>query len=243
MMSGILKFFVPFVFLFFISKVNGVENSESDLRRFLFENYDKLVRPVRKTTDTIPVRINLNPAGLRDVDIKDRQVKFVSWLSMRWEDVYLTWDAAEYGIDRLIVPMDQIWTPDISLYTTVSDDGLFPKAQTNAIIYHNSTVLWSPIFTVKSRCLPTENQVTEDTFQCTVKLGSWTYHLGLLDVHHYIDDPLTKAMNGESFYNQHPKWILESMTASTEPKKYSCCDELYPTVSYDMRFRKRQTDS
>jgi len=213
--------------------------SESDLRRFLFEHYDKLVRPVNRTTDKIPVQVNLIPVGIRDVNVKEREIKLDTWLYVRWEDDFMKWDADYYGTKQISLPASEVWRPDIAVYTAVSDTSMLPTVLTNVVIFNNGTVLWIPPLTVKSRCPPTELQ-TGDIFQCIITLGSWTYDVTRLDVHEHFTDILPRA---ESFHNTHPKWSLESMTSSTELKKYECCEELYPEVKHDLRLRKRPEGS
>ena len=38
------------------------------------------------------------------------------WLRQSWMDNRLTWDPEEYGIQRLQLPAEEVWTPDLSNY-------------------------------------------------------------------------------------------------------------------------------
>jgi len=39
------------------------------------------------------------------------------WLTQEWIDHYLRWDVEDYGgVDRLYIPAEEIWKPDIVLY-------------------------------------------------------------------------------------------------------------------------------
>ncbi|KAF8793929.1 Neuronal acetylcholine receptor subunit like protein [Argiope bruennichi] len=215
------------------------ENTETDLRRALFINYDKLVRPVRHVNDVIPVHVALSPLRIKDVDVKDKTVKLDTWLYVRWEDAYLRWDPSEYGgLDQLSIPADEVWRPDIALYTASPDTSLFPTVLTNVVIFPNGTVLWVPPFTFKSRCPPVENQVTENTFQCIIEMGSWTYDVRRVTVQEREQDVL-QGMARETFKDTDEKWTIETMVAHSEQKLYSCCPERYSHVKFDLLLRKK----
>jgi len=39
------------------------------------------------------------------------------WLTQEWIDHYLRWNVEDYGgVDRLYIPAEEIWKPDIVLY-------------------------------------------------------------------------------------------------------------------------------
>ncbi|GFV97651.1 neuronal acetylcholine receptor subunit beta-3 [Trichonephila clavipes] len=186
--------------------------SESDLRKALFHHYDKLVRPARSFSDVITVETELAPVGIKDVDVKDKTIKIDTWLYARWNDQYLTWNPEEYGgLDQLSLPAAEVWRPDLSVYTASTDTYFVPNVITNVVIFNNGTVLWVPPYTVKSRCAPSDDPITDvDAYQCTVLLGSWTYDVTRLIVKEN-EQNILEGMGKDSFRDTHPKWTLESM--------------------------------
>ncbi|KAG8179118.1 hypothetical protein JTE90_000152 [Oedothorax gibbosus] len=187
--------------------------SESDLRRAIFEHYDKLVRPVKNAATAIPVTASLYPVAIKDVDVKDHIVKLDTWFYVKWHDDYLTWDPSSYGgLEALRVPAEEVWIPDLTVYSGTPDTMTHPTVHTNVVVYANGTVLWVPPFTFKSRCPATENQVTDDHFKCTISVGSWTYDVTLLDLHEKHEDVL-EAAKVEAFQDIHHEWTIESMHA------------------------------
>ncbi|GBL87174.1 Acetylcholine receptor subunit alpha-like 1 [Araneus ventricosus] len=213
--------------------------TESDLRREMFFNYDKLVRPVRRVEDVIPVQVILVPLRIKDVDLKDKTVKLDTWLYMTWDDAYLRWNPSEYGgLDQLSISANEVWRPDVALYTASPDTYLFPTVITNVVIFHNGTVVWVPPYTFKSRCPPAAGQVTADTFQCTLEVGSWTYDVRRVTMQEREQNVL-QGMGRESFKDTDEKWTLESMVAHSEQKLYSCCPDRYSLVKFDLLFRKK----
>ena len=56
--------------------------------------------------------------GARNIDM-DAAGNLVmnAWLRASWKDFRLMWEPSEYeGVDRLFLPTDLIWTPDLSIY-------------------------------------------------------------------------------------------------------------------------------
>jgi nicotinic acetylcholine receptor len=50
-------------------------------------------------------------------DEKNQVLTTNVWLDQEWIDVLLTWNPAQWGgIERLRIPCDRIWLPDIVLY-------------------------------------------------------------------------------------------------------------------------------
>jgi hypothetical protein len=214
--------------------------SESDLRRAIFEHYDKLVRPVHSASTAIPVTASLYPVAIKEVDVKDHIVKLDTWFYVKWHDEYLTWDPSSYGgLDALRVPSEEVWKPDLTVYHSTPDTYSHPTVHTNVVLYANGTVLWIPPFTVKSRCPIVEDQVTDDHFKCTISVGSWTYDATLLNVHEKEEDVLEMA-KPDAWQDTDKDWTLESMTARTEQKHYSCCEEAYPVIRFDLVFKKKE---
>ncbi|CAL1277418.1 unnamed protein product [Larinioides sclopetarius] len=220
------------------SNVLYTEN-ESDLRKTLFENYDKLVRPVRDMDDVVVATVGLSPLRIRDVDVKDKTVKLDTWLVLRWQDASLRWVPSENaGLEELSIAANDVWRPDIALYTASPDTNLFPSVMVNVVIFHNGTVLWIPPYSFKSMCSPQDDEVTTDTFRCTLEMGSWTYDIRRVTVHEREQDVM-QGMGRETFKDTNEKWTLESMTARSEERMYSRYPERYSLVKFDLLFRKK----
>ncbi|GBM48784.1 Neuronal acetylcholine receptor subunit alpha-10, partial [Araneus ventricosus] len=166
---------------------------------------------------------------------------FLSISKQRWNDAYLRWYPSEYaGLEELSISSTEVWKPDIALYTASPDTSLFPSVPTNVVIFHNGTVLWIPPYTFKSRCPPADGQVTADTFECTLEMGSWTYDIRRVIVQEREQDVL-QGIGRETFTDEDTdeKWTLESMTARSERKAYSFCPARYSLVKFDLLFRRK----
>ncbi|KAG8179116.1 hypothetical protein JTE90_000150 [Oedothorax gibbosus] len=182
-----------------------IENSnlktERDLKRDLFENYDKQVRPIKDPHAAMELQVSLSPIMIRDVDVKHQSLALDSWMLMKWHDDYLTWDPEVYNdIKILRVPSTEIWKPDLALYSASSAENLFPMAITQALLYFNGTVLWVPMQTLNSRC-PFFKQADKSYFDCNIKMGSWTY--SAKEVNPQL---LGSGLDVSNFYDINPDW-------------------------------------
>nr|ARU12132.1 acetylcholine-binding protein 5 [Pardosa pseudoannulata] len=199
--------------------------TEKYLRQHLFEDYDKLVRPVTSSRHVVPVSVQITPLALRSVDFDSNILKLDTWLTVQWHDEYLHWDPTEFGgQENLILPASEVWKPDIAVYTATHDSASLPHVETNVLIHSNGDVLWVPPFTIENKC-PTLNS-HEIRQECDISMLSWTYDITQLDLN------IGNATSLEYFIDDEPRWHLNSITPLRENKLFSCCKEFYPTIHF-----------
>nr|ARU12130.1 acetylcholine-binding protein 4 [Pardosa pseudoannulata] len=212
--------------------------SERELRRDIFRDYDKLVRPVKKATTTVPVKISISPLSLKSMSVKDQLIVLESWMMLTWTDEYLRWDPSEYdNITELRISPTEIWKPDVALYTASQDTSFFPVVKTEAIIYNSGMVLWVPPFTINSRCpIPFRNYVSVSRafVECTIRLGSWTYSGKMMDLQLSTD-----KVDLTNFQDYNHEWKLVKIVSNRESKLYPCCVDEYPVVNFNVTLKKR----
>ncbi|XP_054706148.1 neuronal acetylcholine receptor subunit alpha-7-like [Uloborus diversus] len=209
--------------------------SERDLRREIFENYDKLVRPVKSPSTSIQFSVNLTPLQVKEVDEYNQFIVLDSWMVMKWTDDYLKWDLADYNISVLRLPASEVWKPDLSLYSATPDTSLFPITQTQVLVYNNGDVLWVPPYTIKSRCpMSSLKKNHKGIIECCIKFGSWTYSENELDL-----QLQAKKVDVSNFLDIHPEWKLVHVLSERKNKKYPCCVEKYPSVEFNITMRRR----
>ena len=123
--------------------------------------------------------------GVRNVDMDTAgNIKMNAWLKAMWKDFRLMWEPAEYeGVDRLFLPTDLIWTPDLSIYNQ-ADYGLdfadqnIKQSPHKVVITHEGTIYWIPAIRLNVDCsddgfVPTEPANPTEERDCHVKIGSW----------------------------------------------------------------------
>nr|ARU12131.1 acetylcholine-binding protein 2 [Pardosa pseudoannulata] len=221
------------------SAVNGdAYKSERELRRDIFNGYDKLVRPVKKATTAVPVKISISPLSLRSMNEKNQIISLEAWMMLTWMDEYLRWDPSDYdNITELRISPTEIWKPDIALYTASPDTSLFPVVHTEAIVYNNGMIIWVPPFTINSRCpIPFRSYVSVSrTFvDCNIRMGSWTYSGKMVDLQLSTD-----KVDLTNFQDYNYEWKLVKIVSNRESKLYPCCADEYPHVNFNVTLKKR----
>ncbi|XP_069482522.1 neuronal acetylcholine receptor subunit beta-3 isoform X2 [Ambystoma mexicanum] len=160
----------------------SMAETEDALLRNLFRGYQKWVRPVPNSNNTIKVHFGLKITQLVDVDEKKQLMTTNVWLRQEWMDLKLRWTPSDYGgITSIRVPSESLWLPDIVLFENA--DGRFEGSlMTKAIIKHNGTVIWTPPASYKSSCTMDVTFFPFDRQNCSMKFGSWTYDGSMVDL-------------------------------------------------------------
>ncbi|OXB55369.1 hypothetical protein ASZ78_002438, partial [Callipepla squamata] len=176
-----LPFCMPFS-LPGVAAFSSVAENEDALLRHLFEGYQKWVRPVEISNDTIKVLFGLKISQLVDVDEKNQLMTTNVWLKQEWMDHKLSWNPEEYGgITAIRVPSESLWLPDIVLFENA--DGRFEGSlMTKAVVKYNGVVTWTPPASYKSSCMMDVTFFPFDRQNCSMKFGSWTYDGSMVDL-------------------------------------------------------------
>ncbi|XP_074115235.1 acetylcholine receptor subunit beta-like 1 [Cotesia typhae] len=182
-----LYLFIIFGFFCFCS----CTEDEERLVRNLFRGYNKYIRPTQNMTDKVHVNFGLTFVQLINVDEKNQVMKSNVWLELHWHDYQLQWDPSDYqGIQKLRIPPDKIWKPDIVLFNNA--DGKYEvRYKSNIIIFSDGNVQWVPPALYQSSCTIDVTYFPFDQQTCLMKFGSWIYNgdqvsLGLLDDKNYV---------------------------------------------------------
>lgn len=154
-----------------------VQASEDEERlvRDLFRDYNKLIRPVEHSNDTVEVEMGLNFVQLININEKNQVMTSNVWQQFHWKDYQLKWEPAQYGgIDVLRLPPDKVWRPDIVLFNN-ADGNYEARYKSNVLIYHDSKVEWIPPAIFQSTCRIDVTYFPFDQQRCEMIFGSWTY--------------------------------------------------------------------
>lgn len=148
---------------------------EERLVRDLFRDYNKLIRPVENSNDTVEVEMGLSFIQLININEKNQVMTSNVWQQFHWKDYQLKWEPAHYGgIDVLRLPPDKVWRPDIVLFNN-ADGNYEARYKSNVLIYHDSRVEWIPPAIFQSTCRIDVTYFPFDQQRCEMIFGSWTY--------------------------------------------------------------------
>nr|CAD7589788.1 unnamed protein product [Timema genevievae] len=234
----------------------------------LLSNYNRLIRPVGNNSDRLTVKMGLRLAQLIDVNLKNQIMTTNVWVEQEWNDYKLKWNPDDYGgVDTLHVPSEHIWLPDIVLYNN-ADGNYEVTIMTKAILHHTGKVTWKPPAIYKSFCEIDVEYFPFDEQTCFMKFGSWTYDgylvstarlirlLGVVvvvykgtcfwvpqvDLRHSHQTPdsdtIEVGIDLQDYYLS-VEWDIMKVPAIRNEKFYSCCEEPYPDIIFNITLRRK----
>uniref|UniRef100_A0A8C3W8Y8 Cholinergic receptor nicotinic beta 3 subunit n=1 Tax=Catagonus wagneri TaxID=51154 RepID=A0A8C3W8Y8_9CETA len=208
----------------------SIAEAEDMLLRDLFQGYQKWVRPVLHSNDTIKVYFGLKISQLVDVDEKNQLMTTNVWLKQEWTDHKLRWNPDEYdGIHSIKVPSESLWLPDIVLFENA--DGRFEGSlMTKAVVKSNGTVLWTPPASYRSSCTMDVTFFPFDRQTCSLKFGSWTYDGTMVDLL-LVDGTVDR----EGFFDS-GEWEILNAKGRAGSRREG--ERRYPVVTYAFVLRR-----
>ncbi|KAF5909941.1 neuronal acetylcholine receptor subunit alpha-2-like [Clarias magur] len=207
-------------------------HAEERLLQVLFQRYNKLSRPVQNISDVVLVHFGLSIAQLIDVDEKNQMMTTNVWVKQEWSDYKLRWNPEEFeNVTSIRIPSELIWRPDIVLYNNA--DGDFAVTHlTKAQVFHDGRVKWKPPAIYKSSCSIDVTFFPFDQQNCKMKFGSWTYDRAKIDL-------ISMDSNVDQMdYWESGEWVIINAVGKYNSKKYECCTEIYPDITYYFIIRR-----
>ncbi|XP_067338193.1 neuronal acetylcholine receptor subunit alpha-2 isoform X2 [Channa argus] len=165
-------------------------------------------------------------------DEKNQMMTTNVWLKQEWNDYKLRWRPSDYdNVTSIRVPSELIWVPDIVLYNNA--DGEFAVTHmTKAHLFHNGKIRWVPPAIYKSSCSIDVTFFPFDQQNCKMKFGSWTYDKAKIDLERIEN---TVDLNN---YWESGEWAIVNAVGTYNTKKYDCCHEIYPDITYFFIIRR-----
>uniref|UniRef100_A0A3B1KHQ0 Cholinergic receptor, nicotinic, alpha 4b n=1 Tax=Astyanax mexicanus TaxID=7994 RepID=A0A3B1KHQ0_ASTMX len=212
--------------------IHSRAHAEERLLQVLFSRYNKLSRPVANISDVVLVHFGLSIAQLIDVDEKNQMMTTNVWVKQEWSDYKLRWNPEEYeNVTSIRIPSELIWRPDIVLYNNA--DGDFAVTHlTKAQLFHDGRIKWKPPAIYKSSCSIDVTFFPFDQQNCKMKFGSWTYDRAKIDLVSMDDDV------DQMDYWESGEWVIINAVGKYNTKKYECCTEIYPDITYSFIIRR-----
>uniref|UniRef100_A0A336MI73 CSON015083 protein n=1 Tax=Culicoides sonorensis TaxID=179676 RepID=A0A336MI73_CULSO len=237
---GSVLFTALFIALHFAT---GLANPDSKrLYDDLLSNYNRLIRPVGNNSDRLTVKMGLKLSQIIDINLKNQIMTTNVWVEQEWNDYKLKWNPDDYGgVDTLHVPSEHIWLPDIVLYNN-ADGNYEVTIMTKAILHHTGKVIWKPPAIYKSFCEIDVEYFPFDEQTCFMKFGSWTYDGYMVDLRHLLQSPdsdtIEVGIDLQDYYIS-VEWDIMKVPAVRNEKFYSCCEEPYPDIIFNITLRRK----
>ncbi|XP_053673875.1 neuronal acetylcholine receptor subunit beta-3-like [Anopheles nili] len=190
----------------FALKCDGEPSTkEGILQKKLFcSNYDKSERPVKDHNTAVNISATLH---LQNYDVSERKstLNLFVWMTFIWRDEFLSWDRAEYGIDKLIVDATELWQPTfIAFHNLKSGSGDTACSGHRCEVNQTGHVLCVPPCQYEALCISDTMNWPFDKLKCTMFLGVWLEHVGQINI--------SKTSNVSPTYInlQHAEWKIQS---------------------------------
>ncbi|XP_046358988.1 acetylcholine receptor subunit alpha-like isoform X1 [Haliotis rufescens] len=214
--------------------VSRTDTSTGGMVDTLLGSYQKEVHP--RPEDNQSVYVTLDLAIRQVVDLAEtKQILTTNlWIRMNWTDHRLTWNPSSFdGIDTIYVPLDSIWTPDVTLYddtafgsnVALSERKFHKLKVTNEgrVTQRFPTVL-SSICGVDTTYFPFDKQL------CPLKFGLWLHDDDIVT--------LTSDQTGDTTsYLENAEWFLTGIDAEKKPYLYNGL--VYSTITYTVSIQRR----
>ncbi|CAG4993363.1 unnamed protein product [Parnassius apollo] len=113
---------------------------------------------------------------------------------------------------------------------------------TKATVYYNGMVVWQPPAVYKSSCSIDVEFFPYDVQTCVLKLGSWTYDGFKVDLRHMDEQAgsnvVSVGVDLSEFYMS-VEWDILEVPAVRNEKFYTCCDEPYLDITFNITMRRK----
>ncbi|XP_050435846.1 acetylcholine receptor subunit alpha-like 1 isoform X2 [Adelges cooleyi] len=208
----------------------------------LLSNYNRLIRPVGNNSDRLTVKMGIKLSQLIEVNLRNQIMTTNVWVEQEWTDYKLKWNPEDYGgVDTLYVPSEHIWLPDIVLYNN-ADGSYEVTIMTKAILHYTGKVVWKPPAIYKSFCEIDVEYFPFDEQTCSMKFGSWTYDGYMMDLRHIAQAPdsdvIEVGIDLQDYYLS-VEWDIMGVPAVRHEKYYSCCEEPYLDIYFNITLRRK----
>ena len=245
-----MKFkFIFLTWVYFIKYAKGGNNTESELRELLFQNYQPENRPVLNYSDSVTSSFGVEVISLEEFDQVGEKVKFNFQMKFTWYDEFLRWNRSQYLFDYLNIKPEYIWRPDLELYNSankpekINGEGILQ-------VWYTGQVYWIIPILYDYSCPLSLGDFPFDTQKCIMTFGSWKQSQNYLNIsthplyipHSLLD--ITNIRNREpinlfptvkfdSF--EHNEWKIVKMEHFNKNLEYLCCPgELWTITEIDI---------
>jgi hypothetical protein len=206
---------------------------EAELRHYLFEYYDKNVRPVDNIGDNVSLTMGIAAQTLESFNQKEESIMLNIWLRMNWIDTNLDWDESDFNVSFLAVNPKNVWVPDIELLNAAALPELY-TLEGGMMLNSNGEFMWSRPGIFKFSCQLELIEFPFDRQECVMKFGSWIFSDQYLDINPY--DVESRAVDVLTTFS-HSEWKFENVYVTRTLETRDCCpDEHFPVMSYHFQF-------
>ncbi|CAD5219482.1 unnamed protein product [Bursaphelenchus okinawaensis] len=234
------------LFWLLIILVTFIVDADLTLYNYLFKNYRKEIRPMNpQHPASTNVTVQLFLKQIQKVKESDQTLSLYCWIEMYWTDFYLKWNEKEFnGTKEIIVPVSEIWKPDLLVYNNAHMNVEANQLETNAVIKSDGRVSVYRAMVTQITCLLNLDDFPFDQQICYIMLSSWSYDGSgiMLDtlVNTLVDNSQTDLakISTLTHYMENSEWQLNDFKIRRNLKYYECCPYAFPDLTYYFSIRR-----
>ncbi|XP_072312919.1 5-hydroxytryptamine receptor 3A-like [Eucyclogobius newberryi] len=159
-----------------------------------------MTRPVNNHTQPTLVTIELSLYAILDVVEKDQKFIPYVWTVMKWQNDFISWNKDDFcGIDKVSIPTEVLWKPDITIEEMVEKDKAPPSP--HLFIRSNGEVEVQNDQVLVSTCRMKVHRFPFDTQSCSLSFKS---------VIHTVKDILLVASENSKEATEQSKEVMRT---------------------------------
>ncbi|XP_077992883.1 acetylcholine receptor subunit alpha-like [Glandiceps talaboti] len=168
--------FIIIITIFYFQDVTYASSMEKQLQHQLFADYSAHVRPVKNFSDVLMIGFSFSLVALMDVDEKNQIVTLRALIKHTWHDYQLQWNPGDYdGIEEVVIPEEWVWTPDLALANSATDNIMFISSSRSVSVSHNGSTRAFSRMVLAIPCVMDIRLFPFDTQTCSAYFSFWQY--------------------------------------------------------------------
>ncbi|XP_045173813.2 neuronal acetylcholine receptor subunit alpha-5-like [Mercenaria mercenaria] len=169
------------IFLQCWEQARSLNNSEINLHKDLFSDYNPNVMPQQNKSTPVNVTLDMYLMSIDNVDEKRQTITIKAFLEIKWRDAFLTWDPMKYpGVSGITVKNTDIWIPDVALQDTFDKLTELGQEGGKADVKSDGVVTIWPYNIYTVACKISISQFPFDKQQCVFDFLSWSHSTSVL---------------------------------------------------------------
>ncbi|EYB86003.1 hypothetical protein Y032_0287g1461 [Ancylostoma ceylanicum] len=235
------------LFLIFAVQLLLAESSSTQvpehylITNFILSRYNKGLIPKRLQNESIKVSFSMELYQIIQVNEPQQFLMLNAWIVERWVDNLLGWDPEEFSnVTEIMIPYDQIWIPDTTLYNSLVMDDENTRRLLNAKLTTRGKdqgalieLLYPTIY--KLSCLLDLRFFPFDVQTCKLTFGSWTFDNTLID---YFPYNVTHAI-GTANCIDNEGWSVLKTSVQRHVNHYDCCPNNYTLLEFHLDIQRK----
>ncbi|XP_070568863.1 neuronal acetylcholine receptor subunit beta-4-like [Ptychodera flava] len=200
--------------------------------------YNKLSRPAVNYSEVVHFSLGVHVTQVLNMDEKNQIMTTSVRIEQTWNDFRLSWSPRHYGgVSLLILPVDMIWHPKLSLENSAEAD-YDVKGEQHVILFSYGLIMWTPKAILKTSCRIDVRYFPFDEQKCVIIFTIGDYDGRLVMLHPVYDKvQIPDSWDGE--YWIQGEWDLIDSPVEQKTSKEKCCPEFYTFLIHTLILRRK----